>query len=176
MDYDRGGQAPTAIVASYRGSHASTATNNVQHICRRTQRRSSLQQPTRTPTTTEANKLAHTYESTKIAPQHLGAPRAAQSDVHATSNRLGPHPRDAARQACKADQPVVRLRQRQALQISSTREYDANWPRGVIHCQPGLRAPLATRWFATPCACTLLGGLRPSGRPSAPSRTVFLCP
>ena len=77
MDNDRGGQAPTAIVASYRGSHASTATSNIQHICRRTQRTSSLQQPTRTPTTTEANKLAHTYEDAKIAPNHIGSATAA---------------------------------------------------------------------------------------------------
>ena len=73
MDYDRGGQAPTASVASYRGSLASTATSNIQHICRRTQRTSSLQQPTRTPTTTEAGKLEHTYEFTKIVPEHIGS-------------------------------------------------------------------------------------------------------
>ena len=158
MDYDRGGQAPTAKVTSHRGSQASTATSNAQHICRRAQRTSSLQQPTRTPTTTEARIHAHTYESAKIATKLIGSATAAQSDRRTTPNRLGPHPRDAARQAYR----LVRLRQRQALRTSSACGYGTNWPCGAIRCQRGQLVQHAVRSCATQRACTPPSAWSPS--------------
>ena len=122
-------------------------------------------------------KLTAIYELTKIAPKHLGVPRARQ---HGRRKATGsPHPtgwgHTRRMQRGKQERQTSlwsAFDDGRHSKISCTGEYDANWHGGVIRCRPWPRAPLAGHWSASLCVGIPLGGLPLSILQDAQSRIV----
>ena len=116
-----------------RGSQASTAKRPLNtNACERRDKFPTTDMQGRAATTTELT-LTETTGHAKIARMPLRVPRLANMggarQGRTAPRRLGPHPKDAARQACKADLPEVRLRRRPALR---TRQRSMAWTSSKI--------------------------------------------
>ena len=105
MDYDREVHALTAVVTSDREVHALTTASNIQCNCRRTQETGTYRNLQGRLQPRCKNTNSHSYQTAKTTTKRIRSATAAQSNGRATTNRLGPHPRVAAGQARKADQP-----------------------------------------------------------------------